>query len=258
MPNRVTELQKATRGTARPPRTSDRPASEPGVIRILIAGGHSISRGGLRKLLEAEPDFQVVAEAATPAEAVRDTLASKPDLLLLDVAIGSACGLDVLAGLRDVPAQRSLLLADDIERADVLRALQLGARGVILKSAPTELLFKAVRSVMKGEYWISRDMVADLVQMLAKPPASQSAPPASQAVTLTDRERDIVGTIVAGYPNRDIANKFGLSEDTVKHHLTNIFNKTGASNRLELALFALHHNLVAPPAGVQPQPVSAA
>ena len=135
MPNRVTELQKATRGTVRSSRTSDRPRSEPRPIRIVIADGHSISRGGLRKLLEGEPDFQVVGEATTPAEAVAATLECKPDLLLLDVAMGRAPGIDVLERLRDVPAQRSLLLAEDIERADVLRALQLGARGVVLKSA---------------------------------------------------------------------------------------------------------------------------
>ena len=251
MPNRVTELQKPTMGTARSPRSPDRTNSEPGLVRIVIAGDQAIFRGGLRKLLEGEPDFQVVGEAGTPAEAVVRTLECKPDLLLLDVAMGHASGVDVLEGLRDLPALRSILLAEGIERADVLRTLQLGARGVVLKSAPTELLFKAVRSVMKGEYWISRDMVADLVQMLAQapktrtdPPASSTDSPASPTFGLTDRERDIVKVIIAGYTNREIARTFALSEDTVKHHLTNIFDKTGASTRLELALFALHHRLV--------------
>ena len=195
-------------------------------------------------MLEGEPDFQVVGEAGTPAEASAMTLECKPDLLLLDVAMGRASGLDVLEGLRDVPAQRSLLLAEDIERADVLRALQLGARGVVLKGVATDLLFKAVRSVTKGEYWISRDMVAELVQMLARAPKTRTDPPPSQTFVLTDRERGIVKVIIAGYTNREIARTFGLSEDTVKHHLTNIFDKTGASTRLELALFALHHRLV--------------
>ena len=195
-------------------------------------------------MLEGEPDFHVVGEAVTPAETSATTLECKPDLLLLDVGMDGASGINLLEGLRDFPAQRIILMADSIQRADVLRALQLGARGVVLKSAPTELLFKAVRSVMKGEYWISRDMVAELVQMLAQAPKTGTDPPASQNFTLTDRERDIVKVIVAGYTNREIARTFALSEDTVKHHLTNIFDKTGAANRLELALFALHRRLV--------------
>ena len=244
MPNRVIEPQKPTRGTARSLQPPDRPSSEPRLIRIVIADGHSIFRGGLRKLLEGEPDFRVVGEAGTPAEAIATTRGCEPDVLLLDVAMGRASMIDVLEGLRDLPEQRSILLGECVERADVLRALQLGARGVVLKSAATELLFKAVRSVMKGEYWIRRDIVADLVGMLAQTPKRGTDPPASQAFVLTDRERDIVKVIVAGYTNREIARTFALSEATVKHHLTSIFDKTGASTRLELAMFALHHRLV--------------
>ena len=244
MSNRVAELQKLTSGTARSPRSPDRPCSEPCPIRIVIADDHSIFRGGLRKLLEGEPDFQVVGEAGTPAQASATTLECKPDLLLLDVAMDGSSGVDVLEGRRDLPAPKIILLAEGIERADVLRALQLGARVVVPKSAPTELLFKAVRSVMKGEYWISRDMVGELVQMLAQAPEARTDPSASQTFALTDREHDIVKVIVAGYSNREIARTFAISEDTVKHHLTNIFDKTGASTRLELALFALHHRLV--------------
>ena len=244
MSNQVAEPEKPTSGTGGSNRTARGPWSEPRAIRIVIAAEHSIFRGGLRKLLEGEPDLQVVGEAGTPAEAVATTLDWKPDLLLLDVAMGRASGIDLLEGLRDLAAQRIILLAEDIERADVLRALQLGARGIVLKSIATEMLFKAIRSVMKGEYWIGRDMVEELVQMLAQVPKTRTDPPASQTFVLTDRERDIVRAIIAGHTNREIARTFALSEDTVKHHLTNIFDKTGATTRLELALFALHHRLV--------------
>ena len=187
MSNRVAELQKPTSGTARSPRSPDRSCPGPCPIRIVIADDQSMFRGGLRKLLEGEPDFQVVGEAGTPAEAVATTLERKPDLLLLDVAMGQASDLDVLEGLRDLTALRIILLVEGIERTNLLRALQLGARGVVLKSAATELLFKAVRAVMKGEYWISRDMVADLVQLLARTPTRQTDPPASPTFALTDR-----------------------------------------------------------------------
>ena len=125
-----------------------------------------------------------------------------------------------------------------------MKALQLGARVAVLKDTPSPLLFKSIRRVRAGEFWIGRDMVGDLVQALAAAEkSSQTQPPAPRAFALTARELEIVSGVAAGYTNRQMAEKFGVAEDTVKHHLTSIFDKTGVSSRLELALFAIHHRL---------------
>ena len=214
-------------------------------IRVLIAHDHPISRDGLRELLGKEPEFDVVGEAADGREAIELALGLKPDILLLDLSLAGTDGLEVLRELSaTAESVRTLLLTSGIEKPEVLRALRLGVRGIVPRNATTELLFKSIRSVMAGEYWIGRDMVADLVQLMTQAPEAAPNQPARQTFGLTERERDIVGAIVAGYPNRDIASKFGISEDTVKHHLTNIFNKVGVSSRLELGLFAVHHKLV--------------
>jgi two-component system, NarL family, nitrate/nitrite response regulator NarL len=121
-------------------------------------------------------------------------------------------------------------------------ALQLGAAGVVLKTAPPDLLFKSIRAVILGQHWIGRECVSDLVQALR---SYAEAPPAPRVrFGLTPRELEITSAVVGGFSNKEIAKKFVLSEDTVKHHLTNIFDKVGASNRLELALFAVHHRLL--------------
>jgi DNA-binding NarL/FixJ family response regulator len=123
-------------------------------------------------------------------------------------------------------------------------ALQLGARGVVMKDAATEVLFKSIRCVMDGQYWVGREGVVNLVQTLRKMMAANNEQASKKTFGLTKREFEIIGAIVGGYANKDIAREFKISEDTVKHHLTNIFDKVGVSSRLELALFAVNHKLV--------------
>jgi DNA-binding NarL/FixJ family response regulator len=141
---------------------------------------------------------------------------------------------------------RTILLTAQIERAEIVTALQLGARGVVLKEVATQTLLKCIQCVTEGQYWVGRAGVADLVQTLREMTAASNGNDEEKRplFSLTKRELDIVGAIVKGLTNKDIARAFSISEDTVKHHLTNIFNKAGVSNRLELALFAVHHKLV--------------
>jgi DNA-binding NarL/FixJ family response regulator len=137
-----------------------------------------------------------------------------------------------------------IVLTAAIERIQMVQALQLGARGVVMKEAATQLLMKAIRTVMAGEYWIGRESVGDIVEFM-RMNASGDRPPKNFG--LTKREMDILTTIVAGLSNKEIARKFSLSEDTVKHHLTNIFDKVGVASRLELALFAINNRVTDQP-----------
>lgn len=217
-------------------------------IRILAADDHPIFRHGLRGLLEAEPDFQVVGEAADGTEVLEKVPALQPDVLLLDLAMPRLGGMEALRELARTSAGarqglRIVVLTVAIEKRQILEALQLGAHGIVLKDAAAQLLIKALRAVVSGQYWVGRESVADLVQYLRRlAPAVPDKP--GQVRLLTSREREILSAIVGGLTNREIAEKLSISEDTVKHHLSRIFDKVGVSHRLELAMFAVNHGLV--------------
>lgn len=213
-------------------------------IRIVIADDHPIVRDGLRRLLETEKDFAVVGQAADGREAIRLVQQLRPDILLLDLAMPRLPGLEVLRELSSTSLQvRTILLTAAVEKEQIVEALQIGARGVVSKEAATELLFKAIRTVVGGQYWVGREEVSDLVAAL-RGLLPTGADERQKSFGLTRRELEIVAAIVEGCTNRDIALKFTLSEDTVKHHLTHIFDKLGVSNRLELAMFAVNHRLI--------------
>ena len=219
-------------------------AKTPQSIRILIADDHAIFRDGLRRLLEAEPGLRVIGEASDGEEAVKLARELKPDILLLDLAMPRTPGMEVLRELGTTATPvRTLLLTAAIERPQILEALQLGARGVVKKESATELLLRGIRTVMDGQYCVGQDSVSDLVQTLREHAPSTHEQARKKKFGLTPRELEIISTIVAGYNNRDIAEKFAIREQTVKHRLTNIFDKLGVSSRLELALFAVNHSL---------------
>ena len=212
--------------------------------RILIADDHPIFRDGLRRLLESERGFKVIAEACDGVEAVEFVRKLKPEILLLDLAMPRRPGLEALRELSiDSTPVRVILLTAAAEREQIVEALQLGARGVVLKDCGTEVLMKSIRAVLAGEYWVGREPVSNLMQYLRGLMDSSTKISRQKRFGLTPRELDIVSAVVAGYANKEIAEHFKISEDTVKHHLSNIFDKTGVSTRLELALFAVNQTL---------------
>jgi DNA-binding NarL/FixJ family response regulator len=216
-----------------------------GPIRLVLADDHPIFRDGLRRLLEAEPDMKVVGEAKDGAEAVKLARQLKPDIMLLDLAMPKHPGLEALRELSNGSGNsvRVILLTAAAEKAQVVEALQLGARGVVMKDSATQLLLKAIHTVMAGEYWVGHEAVSNLVQYLRAQIQSTTEAARQKKFGLTPRELEIISAVVAGFANKEIAEYFKISEDTVKHHLSNIFDKLGVSTRLELALFAVNQGL---------------
>jgi len=216
-----------------------------GQVHILIADDHPVFRLGLRKLLEAEPGLCVVGEAVDGEEALKMVREFKPELLLLDLSMPKVHGLDALRDLGKSEIQtRTIVLTASIAREQVIEALQLGAHGIVMKHSATDLLIKSIHSVMAGQYWLGQESISDLVQVIRRVTPQHTGSKTRQDFGLTPREREVVGLIVAGYTNKDLAQKLGISEQTVKHHLTNIFDKLGVSNRLELVLFAIDNQLI--------------
>jgi two-component system nitrate/nitrite response regulator NarL len=181
----------------------------------------------------------VVGEAHDGETALRVVERSRPDLLLLDLALQGISGLEVLGRLSTMKLPtRSVAVSAAIEATQLRTALMRGARGVLEKHVPGDLLVKCIRQVMKGEYWIGRDNVGDLVEALRK--SAKGAEPGSP---LSQRERDIVNAVLKGASNKDIAWQLGLGEQTVKNHLRRIFAKLGVANRVELAVHSMARQL---------------
>jgi DNA-binding NarL/FixJ family response regulator len=209
--------------------------------RLLIVDDHPLFRAGLRKLLESEPGFDVCGEAGDAATAVAATQRLAPDLLLLDMAMPGGSGLEVLRLLTDVPIPtHTIVLTAEIGRLETVQAVQLGARGIVLKAAASDVLFDCMGAVLEGDYWLGAVRLPSQESSLIEALHRREAP---GDFNLTRREREIIAALVSGLSNREIAQQFGVTEITVKHHLRSIFDKCGSSNRLELALFALRHGL---------------
>jgi two-component system, NarL family, nitrate/nitrite response regulator NarL len=213
------------------------------LTRILIADDHTIFRDGLSALLSGHPDFEVVGEASDGDEALKLVAKLKPDILLLDLLMPGKGGMEVLQALKDSNSVRTIVLSAAAEGKEVSRLFELGARGLVLKDSATAMLFKSMKAVMAGQYWVGRKSVSSLIQTLKQyGDSAKNDKPANYG--LTPREMEVIRAVVSGYPNKEIASKFGISEQTVKHHITNIFDKLGVYNRLELTLFAFHHGIV--------------
>ena len=224
---------------------SSTPTSGVAPIRIVVADDHPVVRFGVRNMLLNEPGFEVVGEAEDGDDAITQTLELEPDILLLDVLMPRLPGLEAMrAIMTKSPRVKIVLLTSTISVQQIIEALQIGARGIVLKQSVAGDLTQALRAVLGGDYWIGGERVANLLKALQELQAQAAAVPERKTYGLTPRELEVVTCIVEGCSNRDIATQFSISEETVKRHLSNVFDKTGVSTRLELALFAIAHKLV--------------
>jgi two-component system, NarL family, nitrate/nitrite response regulator NarL len=211
-------------------------------VRILIADDHAIFRDGLRKLFEGSDEVAIVGEASNGNECIRMLNKLKPDILLLDLRMPEKDGLAVLEEVNfdSIPTRVIVLTAAEDDR-DVVRAMRLGARGVVLKQSASDLLLKSIRKVSEGEIWLDNRMTAEVIDAFKR---SAETGQRRDKPLLSDREKEIVQLVAQGFRNREIGEKLFISEQTVKNHLHNIFDKLGVSDRLELALYAIHHRLI--------------
>ena len=219
-------------------------------IRIVVADDHPIFRDGLCKLLALEEDFEVVAQAQDGRQVLEVLQQFEPDILLLDLKMPGSDGLATLQRLQAVKNKtRVIVLTASDDKNEFVQAMKLGTSGIVLKQTATELLIKSIRKVHAGEIWLdSHTTQAVIRQFVANEEPPQTPPPTSQVrdrerSPLSQREREIVALVAQGFKNKEMAEKMFISEQTVKNHLHNIFDKLGVSDRLELALYAIHNNL---------------
>jgi DNA-binding NarL/FixJ family response regulator len=225
-------------------------ALTPPKIRIVVADDHPIFRDGLCKLLALEDDFEVVAQASDGRQVLEVLQQTQPDILLLDLKMP---GLDGLATLQKLQAARNktrvIVLTASDDKNEFVQAMKLGTSGIVLKQTATELLIKSIRKVHAGEIWLDSHTTAAVIRQFVaadEPPVPVAPPPPSrerERSPLSQREREIVALVAQGFKNKEMAEKMFISEQTVKNHLHNIFDKLGVSDRLELALYAIHNNL---------------
>jgi len=222
------------------PQTQQRPA-----IRIVVADDHPVVRFGVKNMLMSDPGVDVVGGAADGDVAITQTIELEPDILLLDLHMPRLPGLEAMRAIMSKAARvKIVLLTATISTQQIIEALQLGARGIVLKDSVSGQLAESLRAVLSGDYWIGGERVANLVQALSGLMQQASVIPERKTFGLTPREIAVVQCIVEGCSNKAISSQFAISEETVKRHLSNIFDKTGVSTRLELALFAITHKLV--------------
>ena len=214
-------------------------------IKVAIADDQPVYRLGVGKLLEAEEDLTLVGEATNGMEAMLLLERYDPDVLLLDLQMPVMDGIEVLTEVakRKFRVRTIVMLASD-EREKAVRAVRLGARGILFKDAEAGLLVKSVRKVYAGEVWIDNPILSQALESLVTKPAPPPGVSGQRNQQLSNREMEVVRCVAMGLRNKEVADKLGVSEATIKNHLTSVYSKLGVSDRLELILYAIHNRLI--------------
>lgn len=199
---------------------------------VLIADDHAIVRMGLAALLEPEPGIRVIGEADDGDVAIRKAMRNKPDIVIMDIMMPVRDGISATQEIKSrLPHTRVLILTTSTVSDDLSRALEAGADGAITKSNANAQLLTAIRAIAAGKRWVSPEIEK---QIATDPPVQK----------LTERQEQVLSSIVRGLTNADIAHQLGIREDSVKEHLNLIFSKIGAANRAEAVAIALRRHLL--------------
>jgi DNA-binding NarL/FixJ family response regulator len=217
------------------------------MIRVVLADDHPIVRDGLRKLLTLEDDIEVVGEAWDGREVLQVVQDTQPDIVILDLRMPHMDGLAALQALQQIEKKtKVIVLTASEDKNEFVQAMKLGCSGIVLKQTAPDLIVKSIRKVFAGEIWLDSHTTAAVMRQFASPAdmmGGGGAAKGRERSPLSQREREIVSLVAQGYKNREMAEKMFISEQTVKNHLHNIFDKLGVSDRLELALYAIHKGL---------------
>lgn len=210
-------------------------------VSLFVIDDHPVLREGIKMLAEAAGDLAVVGSSATASGALGALGRVEPDVILLDLDLGGEDGLAWLPRISAaVPSARVLILTALRDRARDEEALRAGARGLVLKDAAPDVLLQAIRSIAAGALWFDPRVLA------AARPASSAPAAAKPADSLTTREREIVSLVAEGLRNEEVGRRLGITEKTVRNHLTAVFQKLGVSGRLELVVYAFDRGLARP------------
>jgi len=211
--------------------------------RLVLVDDHTLFRDGLRTILQMEDDLEVIADVESAEDIVELVWQLKPDLLLLDIRMPTGNGLEAVpAVVRISPDTRVLVLTACDEQEEHVRALMLGAKGVVLKDSARNTLIEAIRTVCRGGFWIDPRMRRTVADEVAQSGTSGGSTRRGHT-GLTDRELEIVRLVASGQKNKEVSAALTISERTVKTHLQNIFQKLGVRDRVALVMYALQHGL---------------
>ena len=214
-------------------------------LRIVIADDQALVRSGIRLILEAHPDLDVVGEAADGVEAVQLAKDLAPDLVLMDIQMPRLDGIVATARVCALPSAPRVLILTTFDQDDhVYDAVRAGATGFLLKTAPAEQLVAAVRVAAAGEAMLAPSITRRLLEEFVRRPSSRTTPPAVAA--LTEREREVLVLVARGLSNHEIAQALVVSEGTVKSHLNRLLAKLGVRDRVQAVVLAYEAGLVRP------------
>jgi two-component system nitrate/nitrite response regulator NarL len=219
--------------------------TDPAVIKVCIIDDHVIVRAGLRMLLESNARMSVLWETSSASLALEQSVAGPPDVILLDLDLGTENGLNFISDLVEKfrPCRVLVLTAIHDTQAQ-LAAVAAGASGVVVKEQAPETLLQAIETVHGGESWLGRSLMAAVMGRFSRDLSGEKKDPEAEKIaTLTPREKEIVTLVSDGFNGEKIAKQLGISEATVRNHLTSILAKLELSNKFELAVYALRHGL---------------
>jgi two-component system nitrate/nitrite response regulator NarL len=214
-------------------------------IRVMIIDDHRVIREGLRLLIQSQPGLAVVGEAGDSKEALVVTAREQPDVILLDLDLGTESGNEIISQLLATAKRAHVLVLTGLRDPEIHRqAILRGAMGVVQKEKASEVLLKAIQKVHSGEIWYDRSKLGGVLADISRAQEARETDAAAvNGPTLTPRESEIVALVSQGLKNKQIADKLFISHITVRHHLTSIFAKVGVSSRLELIVYAFNQGL---------------